>query len=86
MVCLLTFFQKYWNLVGNEVTHAILNFLNKGDFIDGINETFIALIPKLPNAQNMRQFKPISLCNVFYKIISKVLANRLKVILPSIIS
>lgn len=80
------FFHKYWNLIRIEVTHAVLNFLNNGDFINVINETFIALIPKVPNAQNMKQFRPISLCNVFYKIISKVIANRLKVVLPSIIS
>ena len=80
------FFQKYWSLVSGYVVHAVLNFLNNGDFIDGINETFIVLIPKIPNAQNMKQFRLISLCNVFYKIISKVLANRLKVILPSLIS
>ena len=68
------------------MSHMLLSkFLNTSDFIDGINETFIVLIPKFPNALNMEHFRPISLCNVFYKIISKVLANRLKVILPYII-
>ena len=40
------FFQKYWDLVGVDVTEAALNFLNKGDRIVDINETFIVLIPK----------------------------------------
>lgn len=79
------FFTKYWDLDGNDVIVAILIFLNNGDFLVDINKTFVVLIPKMPNAQNMKQYRPIFLCNVFYKIISKVLANRLKVILPLII-
>ena len=80
------FSQKYWNIVGLEVTEAVLNFLNYGDFIDKINQTFIFLIPKVKSLENMKQFHLISLCNVFYKIISRVLPNKLKIIFPSIIS
>ena len=80
------FYQKYWDIVGPNVTDVVLNFLNKGDFIDDINQTFIVLIPKIKAPEDMKNFKPISLCNVFYKIISKVLANRLKSVLSSLIS
>ena len=80
------FFEKYWSFLGSDVTRAIPNFLNNGDFIDGINEIFVVLISKIPNAQNMKHFRPISLCNVLYKIISKVVANRLNIVVPSIIS
>ena len=80
------FFQKYWHVVGTDVSHVILDFLNSGRMLGCINFTHIVLIPKVKNPQCMSQFRPISLCNVIYKIISKVLVNRMKVNLPRMIS
>ncbi|XP_075674939.1 uncharacterized protein LOC142644147 [Castanea sativa] len=57
---------------------AVLDFLNNGNMLPDINHTNIVLIPKVQNLERMSEFRPISLCNVIYKIISKVLANRLK--------
>lgn len=51
-----------------------------------MDETNIVLIPKKKNPTNMTESRPISLCNVIYKIVSKVLANRLKNVLNIIIS
>ena len=60
----------------------MLDFLNSGIMIPEINYTHIVLIPKVKSPEKMTDFRPISLCNVIYKIISKVIANRLKTILP----
>ena len=68
------------------IIRACLHFLNNGGSLDLINKTFIMLIPKIKSPENLTQFRLISLCNVLYKIAIKVMANRLKVILPHIIS
>lgn len=80
------FYQKHWGTVGDAIRKAVLDFLNGGTFDPMINSTFIALIPKLSTASSIIEFRHISLCNVLYKLIKKVLANRLKQVLPSIIS
>jgi hypothetical protein len=80
------FFHDNWPIVGDEVCQAIFTSLNSGILNADLNFTYIALIPKKQNASVVSDFRPISLCNVLYKIISKVLANRLKEILPKIIS
>ena len=80
------FFQKYWNIVGANVTNMVLNVLNSGMPLHDINKTNIALVPKTKNPQRMTDFRPISLCNVVYKLILNTLANRLKAIIPHIIS
>jgi hypothetical protein len=80
------FFQQNWHIVQPEVCAAVLQFLNSGTLKASINKTFIALIPKKPSPENVMDFRPIGLCNVIYKLISKVLANRLKTVLPNIIS
>jgi hypothetical protein len=80
------FFQKHWTLVKDSVTNAVLGFLNGGDMSEVVNQTVLVLIPKVANPQELTQFRPISLCNVLYKICSKSLANRLRTILDDIIS
>jgi hypothetical protein len=69
-----------------KVKAAILKFLNGGSFDPSINETYIVLIPKASNAFSVSNYKPISLCNVVYKLIVKTVTNRLKLVLSSIIS
>ena len=79
------FFQNFWPLIDDEVTASILHFLNTATFPSHLNHIFISLIPKVQNSELVSKFQPISLCNVLYKIFSKVLANRLKKILPALI-
>ena len=76
------FYQKYWHIVGDDITHAVLDFLQSGNMLGCIKFTHIVLIPKVISPEFMSQFRPIILCNVIYKIASKVLVNRMKPILP----
>jgi hypothetical protein len=81
-----SFYQKSWATTRNEVCSAVLDFLNHGTFDSSLNETYLVLIPKKKNPTYVTEFRPISLCNVLYKLVAKVLANRLKRVLPLIIS
>jgi ribonuclease HI len=81
-----SFYQKNWTEVGDEVCAAALNFFEGGSLGNLVNHSHIVLIPKTKNPTRVTDYRPISLCNVVYKIVAKVLANRLKLILPIIIS
>lgn len=65
---------------------AVLGFLNGSKIPEEVNKTLLVLIPKINNLQDLSQFWPISLCNVLYKLCSKTMANRLRVILDEVIS
>lgn len=80
------FIQKYWNAVGNDVICMFLNVYNSNMPMAEINRTNITLIPKTKNPTKMAKFRPISLSNVVYKLIAKVLANCLTTILSQIIT
>ena len=80
------FFQKFWHIIGSDITSAVIDCLSSQRMLKSVNYTHIALIPKVANPDSLGQFRPISLCNVLYKLVSKVLANRLKKVLPQIIS
>jgi hypothetical protein len=79
------FYQHHWEVLGLAVTNAALNFLNGGELPERVNRTTIVLIPKVNVPQEMKQFQPISLCNVIYKICSKFLANRMRGFLDEIV-
>lgn len=80
------FFQKHWSIVKADVVAAVQRFFWDGVLPRGMNDTAIVLIPKCPNPKELRDFRPISLCNVVYKIISKCLVNRLRPLLENLIS
>lgn len=80
------FYQQFWTVVGQDIVHMVQRFMETGATEEGINCTNICLIPKKQNASRLTDYRPISLCNVLYKIIAKVMANRLKKVMPTLIS
>lgn len=80
------FFHNFWPSLGQEVFESCKKWLNQGSFPGDLNDTNVVLIPKKESADRMSDFRPIALCNVLYKILAKVLANRLKLILDGVIS
>jgi len=80
------FYQRFWHIVGPGLTAEIQEFFRSSIMPEGWNHTQISLLPKIVNPSRMKDMRPISLCSVQYKIISKILCNRLKIILPEIIS
>lgn len=79
------FFKTGWAIIGKDFLAPIKSFFVKEFLPKGINSTIIALIPKKDVAKGMKDYRPISYCNVLYKAISKIIANRLKCMLPNFI-
>lgn len=77
---------KGTGILGEETIKVCLQILNEDADIRPLNKTIIALIPKVKDPKQMKDFRPISLCNVSYKIIAKTFANRFKKVLETIIS
>jgi hypothetical protein len=80
------FYQSYWDTIGGDIIQTALNILNNGGNPEIFNNTHICLIPKNKNPTTPADFRPIALCNVILKIITKTIANRIKSILPKVIS
>ncbi|KAL0439822.1 UNVERIFIED_CONTAM: hypothetical protein Slati_2465200 [Sesamum latifolium] len=80
------FFKAAWPIVGREVTRAIMDFFVTGRLLKQANSTLISLIPKVSNPTVVAEFRPISCCNVLYKLITKILVQRMRGILDSLIS
>jgi hypothetical protein len=80
------FFQRNWLLLKEDVTKAVQAFFALRIMPEGANDTCIVLIPKTKHPKSMKGFRPISLCNVVYKVVSKCIVNRLRPLLLNIIS
>jgi len=80
------FYIAFFELLGGDILKVIEESRISGCLYNAINTTFISLIPKSDNPSSFDDFRPISLCNVLYKIISKIIANRIKPILSRHIS
>eukprot|EP00253_Pinus_taeda_P023451 PITA_23451 len=82
----INFYKACWEIVKNDIWEIVEDSRKSKTLLKSLNSTFIALVPKVEEANTPEKFRPIALCNVIYKIISKIIANRLKMVLPGIIS
>nr|GEY82778.1 RNA-directed DNA polymerase, eukaryota, reverse transcriptase zinc-binding domain protein [Tanacetum cinerariifolium] len=80
------FYHQYWKLIENNVVDAVTCFFHQGSFPKGGNSSFIILIPKTPNGNMVKDYKQISLIGSMYKIILKILANHLVVVLGDLVN
>ncbi|KAJ0870349.1 putative RNA-directed DNA polymerase [Helianthus annuus] len=81
-----TFIKHYWDLLGEDFQRILVNFHNTGKISKGCSSSFITLIPKAKDPENLNDYRPIILIGCISKVISKVLANRLKTVIGSVIS
>jgi hypothetical protein len=79
------FLQRNWGILKSDVVAAVQRFFDDGIMPDQVNDTAIVLIPKKNDPEELKDFRPISLCNVLFKIVSKCLVNRLRPLLGNII-
>jgi hypothetical protein len=79
------FFKRMWHIVGEDVINAVSSFFQTHRMLKEMNTTSISLVPKVANPKRLTDFRPISCCNIVYKCIAKILACRIKVVLPSLV-
>jgi hypothetical protein len=80
------FLQRNWDLLRHDVVAAVQRFFAEGSMPEEVNDTTIVLIPKKNDPLEPKDYRPISLCNVIFKVVSKCLVNRLRPLLQDIIS
>ncbi|GJT40391.1 putative RNA-directed DNA polymerase, eukaryota, reverse transcriptase zinc-binding domain protein, partial [Tanacetum coccineum] len=80
------FVKKYWDIMKIDIQNFVMRFFSSSSFPPGTNSLFFTLIPKVSNPLYIKDFRPISLIGFQYKIVAKILANRLSKVMDSIIS
>ncbi|EOY08208.1 Uncharacterized protein TCM_022551 [Theobroma cacao] len=81
----MNFFKKQWRIVKGKVMEFVNHFFTMGKLEPGINNSFITLIPKVRNPVEMKDYRPINLVGIFYKIMAKILANKIKVVIDGMV-
>ncbi|KAL2532785.1 Reverse transcriptase domain-containing protein [Abeliophyllum distichum] len=80
------FFKKAWHVVGNDVCGVVEEFFSSSSLLKKINHSVVVLVPKSTHAPSVGDYRPISCCNVIYKIISKLLASRLVPVMDTLVN
>ena len=80
------FFQSFWTTVEAQVVREVQRFFDFGVFPKEWNYTHLCLIPKTPEPKTVSDLRPISLCSVIYKVISKIMVTRLRPWMPGLVS
>lgn len=80
------FFKSKWEVVGQDVFNFVASVFENPSLIGNVNHTLLTLIPKLDDPKKAADFRLIALCNVIYKVVTKVLTNRIRLVLPHIIA
>ena len=80
------FFKRAWGIMRPDMLEAIMSFFSSGYLLGQMNATIISLVPKVPHPESPSQFRHISCCNVLYKVITKILANRIKPMLSGLVN
>ncbi|KAL0298214.1 UNVERIFIED_CONTAM: hypothetical protein Scaly_3070300 [Sesamum calycinum] len=80
-----SFFKATWAVIGEDVCRAIMEFFNHGRLLKQLNATLLTLIPKVQMPTKVGDFRPISCCNVIYKIITKIMVKRMQFVLEKLI-
>lgn len=81
----LGFIKKMWGVVGEDFIKMIVDFFENGTLPKAVNTTWVTLIPKIGGAKELKDFRPISMVGCIYKIIAKILAIRIKNVMPLLI-
>ncbi|GLT98279.1 hypothetical protein SLE2022_157910 [Rubroshorea leprosula] len=80
------FIKTIWSTIEGDIISFMKEFHKNGKLVKGLNASYITLIPKTKNPISLKEFRPISLVGCIYKILAKVLANRLRKIIGKVIS
>lgn len=80
------FYKKAWHIMKEDLMAVFSSFFSTGKLPKGLNSSFLVLVPKVPGTSSITDFRPISLINGVYKLLSKVLSFQLRAVLPTVIS
>ncbi|KAL0434329.1 UNVERIFIED_CONTAM: hypothetical protein Slati_2767200 [Sesamum latifolium] len=80
------FLKAAWPIIGNEITAAVQDFFHTRKLLKQINATVLSLIPKVASPNTISEFRPITCCNVLYKVITKIIVRRMHGVMDKIVS